>query len=156
MRAKMQNVYPHPTLGGLWCKEEEEKEAAMADNTYYNSEAYVKRDHLIRRLRDIYWEKARDNENLFGLRDDDPPENGSEFVLRIKSGQYMLQKFNPEDVDSEDYIRWRDPAKKVDREGHRAFLKKLDETFAGAKDKIMVLDEAKGLEALNEFKAFVG
>jgi len=133
---------------------EEEKETKMDTNhTYYNSEAYAQRDYLFRALRNAHYEHEKDSTNKFGLNDDDTPETGTEMIQRFKDGLYVIQKYNPEDPDSGDYIRWRDPNKVTDRAGHREWMKKVQDLREIAEAKIMSLDAAQGLAALNEFKA---
>lgn len=134
-------------------KEEEKPQENTMSNDYFNSEEYMKRSHLLNRLRNVFWEKSRDSENTFGLCDDLAPETGTELVQRIKDGKFMIQKYNPDSADSEDYIRWRDPALKADREGHREFMKDLGKVYETTRDQVMVLDAAAGLEALQKFEA---
>jgi len=133
-------------------KKEEEEEKKMDTNQYHLSEAYIQRDYLLRALRGANYQHERDSNNKFGLNDEDDPETGTEMVKRIKDGQYVIQKYDPEDPDSRDYIRWRDPAKVTDRAGHRTWMKKVKDLYEIAEAKIMTLSAAEGLAALNEFK----
>jgi len=133
-------------------EKEEEKEKKMDTNQYTYSEAYMQREYLLRALRSASYQHERDSTNRFGLDDEDDPETGTEFVQRIKDGQYVIQKYDPEDPDSRDYIRWRDPAKVTDRAGHRTWMKKVKDLYEIAEAKIMTLSAAEGLAALNEFK----
>jgi len=119
------------------------------------------REYLRSRLSKAYYAKVEDLRPAFGLEDDTPPKNPKEVIERITSGMYVLPKENVEyDGDSLeewyrpwDAIRWRDPAKKKDRDGYDLALKTLAKDRDAVMDIVMTQDSKAGLEALQKFES---
>jgi hypothetical protein len=113
------------------------------------------REYLRSRLLAAYFSKDADLERAYGLRDDSSPETPQEVVDRIIAGKYVINKKDEGDYYCEllDYIYWRDPAIKKDREGYDAAHKILKAAHNKASDQVMVLSAAEGLKALQEFEA---
>jgi len=113
------------------------------------------RDYLRNRLSAAYFSKDADLERAYGLRDDSSPETPQEVVDRILAGKYVINKKEDGEYYSEllDYISWRDPAIKKDREGYDTAYKVLKAAHNKASDQVMVLSATEGLKALQEFEA---
>jgi hypothetical protein len=114
------------------------------------------REHLRHRLSAVFYSKDAGLERTYGLRNDNMPETPQEVVDRIIAGKYVINKRD----DDEDYyggpweyIEWRDPAIKKDREGYDAAFKILTAAKDKTHDQIMVLSAIEGLKALQEFEA---
>lgn len=141
----------------LQYREEEEKKG----NTMFREESNEtsKKNHLIRRLEDVYYHKSIDMRKVFNM-DPADPRSPKELAERLKAGKYTVLK--PEDDMSHgniwdfywrDYFTWEDPANPADKKGHEAAQNKMDAAYRSAKDTIVVMDEATGLAALREFEA---
>jgi len=119
------------------------------------------REYLRARLSKSFWSKTEGLRPAFGLEDDKPPATPKEVIERITSGMYMLPKDDEEGEDENDLnwyrpwdaIRWRDPAKKKDRDGYKLALKTLEKDRDASLDIIMTSDSKVGLEALQKFES---
>jgi len=119
------------------------------------------REYLRNRLLKTYHTKIEDLRPAFGLEDDTPPKTPKEVIERITSGMYMLPKDNVDYAGDSleewyhpwDAIRWRDPAKKKDREGYELALKTLAKDRDAVMDTVMTQDSKAGLEALQKFES---
>jgi len=135
--------------------------AAQSSAQTFEHEA---REYLRNRLSKTYWTKTEDLRPSFGLEDDSPPKTPKEVIERITSGMYMLPEepeddFAQGDLGGESWyqpwnsIRWRDPAKKKDRDGYNLALKTLAKDRDATQDIIMTSDGKAGLEALQKFES---
>jgi hypothetical protein len=120
------------------------------------------REYLRNRLSKTYWTKTEDLRPAFGLEDDSPPKTPKEVIERITSGMYVLPEDSEDDSPGDlgeswyqpwNAIRWRDPAKKKDRDGYNLALKTLAKDRDAAQDIIMTSDGKAGLEALQTFES---
>lgn len=91
----------------------------------------------------------------FGMADADSPRTLEDFFQRIKDGKYVVAKDDMKRRSYEPalYISWRDPAIEKDENGYEAANEKLKAAETATKDAIVVLDNEKGLAALQAFEA---
>jgi hypothetical protein len=117
------------------------------------------RQELRDELEGIYAVKDGELKTHFGLRDQDPPRHGKELVERIKTGEYVLlgeREF--EDSDRTYYsqmtygIRWRNPKVKVDREGYKLALEKMEKAHTSTKLDVIVLPLTEALASVRAFE----
>ena len=108
---------------------------------------------MVERLQMVKDEKNKDLRQKFGLEDDDAPKTAEEFLKRIEDKQFKLREKTAWSTTFWERVQWRDPAKEVDQEGYNAAYEELMDIFANTMDEVVVLPEAEGLTALNEFKA---
>jgi hypothetical protein len=109
--------------------------------------------YMVERLGMLKTEKEHDLRQKFGLDDDDAPRTAEEFLKRIEDKQFKLREKTGWLTSFYDRVQWRDPAKDIDQEGFDAAYEELMDVFANTMDEVVVLPEAEGLAALNEFKA---
>lgn len=113
------------------------------------------RDYLLAELNAIEY-KARDKgERTFGLIDDPRPTTPADLVKRIQDGKFIIPKeFEEKKVYHPlEYIRWRDPAVKEDREGYEKFCETLQTESKQTERKIAIADPKDGLEILTAFES---
>lgn len=137
---------------------EEQKEQEM---TAQNEAEKI--NYLSRRLEDVKHDKKHALKEHFNLLDPEAPNTFDEYVKALKDGKYSFRNEaakeranNPDYFYSwgiSDYIIFRDPSVKPDKDGYKAAEKLLDAEYTKTKDVIKVLPADKGLEALNAFEA---
>lgn len=133
--------------------QEQEKDSAMS--TYFNTHDEQK-SYLIDRAYSIQSNKDREASVFFGLRDDVRPSTANELVKRIRDGLFVI----PSDKGDRtchapfEYIRWRDPAKKEDKEGYKTWRKGLDAAHTRVVDAIAVLAPEEALKKVHELEAY--
>lgn len=152
-------------------KQEEEQKMSynqiglsVANCAVAKSEIATQRDFLTDTLSTIYWTKRNDPDlrRAFGLLDDEAPKTIKERKARIDAGMFIINFDYGDDEFDEDeehygmgrgQIRWRDPAKKEDRDGYTALLKTLDEEKTKILRIIQIKDAEAGLAAVEAFEA---
>jgi len=112
------------------------------------------KDYLDTRLHNIYSEKEREYENVFGLRDDPFPMTVQETIDRIKEGRFKLEKDSGENsrYDFFDYVQWCDPKIERDDKGYQEVWERVRKAFHKTKDIIMLSDNATSLKAVYAFQ----
>lgn len=138
---------------------------ATATVTAATTETQDQRKYLARRLDDIYYGLERPLFATFGLTDDEAPSTPKELKARIADGKFTIIGLpkDDEDEDEDDFfyggwsrmIRWRDPAKKLDRDGYDAARKELKAEYQKALDTIKIDEPKAGLDAVKAFEAWV-
>ena len=121
-----------------------EEEKAMDKNNQPDNIKY-----FTRRLFEIFDEKKRIIDKAFRFYDDNAPTTAKEAVERILAGKYILPEAKNDYGIT--HIRWRDPNKKEDLEGHEAASKVLLKLYLQSKDYIMIGDPQKAYEAVAFF-----
>lgn len=100
--------------------------------------------------------KETELERHFGLIDDEAPRNPKELVERIKDGLYVIpEAYSTEEgylYNPSNYIEWRNPKVKKDKDGHLKAKKEMHEHYREAQRIIVLKDEEKGLAALEKFE----
>lgn len=132
---------------------------ASASVTTAPTETQVQRSYLESRLYDIYCDKRKPLEALFGLEDDAAPKDNKELAERIKAGKFSIRGIDTDEKVKSyyywtDMIRWRDPAMKADTEGFGAAKADLKAERQKALDIIKIDDPKAGLDAVKAFEAW--
>lgn len=121
----------------------------------------VQREYLVNRLYDSQCRKNRELETHFGITDEDRPHTLRDALKRIKEGHYVLPKHCEDEENFDDcyspydlmnVLRWRDPAKKEDKKGHKAAKSKMDDAARDAKGHVMILELEKALKSVEAFE----
>lgn len=140
-------------------QQKQEKELPMTRDE--RTEAQQARDYLIKSLDREITRKDSQLEKDFYINAPFP-ENLGELRKWVKEGKLGIRKEwddTPDEyeIDRYDhfvhYITYRDDKRKADNKGYAAARKLMLEAASATKDQIVVFDGAKGLEALNAFKA---
>lgn len=130
------------------------------------TETQDQRKYLSNRLEEIYWEKFRPLDAQFGLMDDKAPTTPKELKERIASGKFTIVGLPKDDEDDEfdddayfygswhRLLKWRDPAKKADHEGHKAAHKELRDLRQKTLDIIKIDEPKAGLDAIKALEAW--
>ena len=112
--------------------------------------------YLKTRADNIFYEKDRELERAFHLRDDEAPQSIKEFKERVAAGKFSFYDMSEDDEFSDGFyygdIRWRDPAVKADRKGYNAAHSKLQAAKSDVMDAIMIKTPAEAFAALEAYK----
>lgn len=137
---------------------------ATATVTAATTETQDQRKYLANRLQDVYFDKERPLYAMFGLTDDEAPTSPKELKQRIADGKFTILGLpkDGEDEDEDDFfyggwsrmLRWRDPAKKLDRDGYDAARKELKDMYQKTLDIIKIDDVKAGLDAVKALEAW--
>lgn len=139
-----------------WAQQEKEKTMYSNANVQVTEiQASPEKDYLRREGEKTYREMDLTLERKFGLVNDDRPMTATDIVARIQAGKFILDaKYKDEyTYGAADYITWRDPAIKEDKDGYKAAEKLLKAAYRTAKDVIEVKTPAEGLDALVAFRS---
>lgn len=138
-----------PILDGALELAREYQEQPNKGNNAMNTE----REYLSYRLDNLYSGHNAQLRKQFHM-DAEYPTSTEEAIERIKADKVTVKSAKESKWYESwtDRIIWRDPATPADEVGYKASEKKLTDAFQEANDVIRVLDETKGLEALNAFK----
>lgn len=133
-------------------KKEEEKDTTMFCND--TNIEITQRNFILATLQDAWYSKDTLKKDFY-LEDDTPPRTAKDVIKRITDGLYVIPTNEYEDDDWDcpfGMIRWRDPAKKEDRDGYAAAVKQRKADFEVAKSTIILKDIVAGQAAMEEFK----
>lgn len=117
------------------------------------------RRYLYDRAYSIYCKKDVTLRQKFGTTDQPGPKTPQELVDRIKSGNFIIQGWEEDQISWEtspssilrSYIRWRDPSVTADMPGLKAALILMETEYTKLKDSIAIKTP---VEALAELQAW--
>jgi hypothetical protein len=132
---------------------EKEQEPTMATLNATADLVAQQKNYALNRLDSLKWNKREPMAVAFGLRDDDYPKNIKELRERFASGRYVIKGKDDDDFwGLGEAIRFRDPAKKEDREGYDEAQEKMDAAYTAARDTI-VLTDTDPVKVLTDFES---
>lgn len=150
---------PEPCKPVNTCKEKKEKKMYNLDiDCEYNSAPnpeLVQRDYLVGRLHSANMSKHYEGRKTFNMDPDLAPTTMNDLVQRIKDGKYVIKEDRGDKFswNPAEQLEWKDPSKKKDEAGFKAFEKLLETATTKAKDQIMISTTADGLKALQDFES---
>lgn len=127
-------------------KENKEKgNNPMDDKIYY----------LQTRVNTIDYTKDQELRKQFGLVDDDAPRSAVEFVKRIQDGKFTLKDGADKNAyRPSEYIRWRDPSVKEDKDGYVVAENALRKMVQATVDIVNIKSADDGLTAVQALEAW--
>lgn len=120
--------------------------------SYETTETERQKAHLECRLSSAECDHRQKFVVDFHLYDDPSPVDGEDLVKRVMEGKYELKEVERYGMKSKE-IRWRDPAKPIDRAGFDAANDKLQALAKTTRDEIVIFPPEKGLESLRNFQS---
>ncbi len=130
--------------------------SSMSSATVITSDSIERdqRSFISGRLYDRLYAAKHELKRQFGLADDEAPYSVKEILERIKAGKYVLPE-KWEDCSGYslfNYIRWRDPSLKEDKDGYAEARKSLQAAYEAAEDAARLSPIPEATKAMQDFK----